>query len=257
MRIGFAVVLIAVAALAGCGGPDRPAPTPTNANSAPPLDPPKAIKPESSLDPNFKPCNPYFPLVPGSQAKYAMIYSSGLQADETVVVDKIEEGGQTLFRETAQIVDRSGGMQINQTTVRRFACDGDKVRILSEETTGTVGGTTTSTSMKYRDNSLIVPERASLDRKGFTWSYALHPTFTRQGEAPTVPDQPTIVNVEAMGQTDVTVPAGKFKALQIQRKVNQFTSWDYLVPGLGLIKREAAEGTRLELKEYSGLKPAQ
>ena len=41
----------------------------------------------------------------------------------------------------------------------------------------------------------------------------------------------------------------------IYRKVGQAEINDYFVPGLGFVRRNAKEGNKWELKEYSGLKP--
>src|SRR5262249_24689637 len=133
-----------------------------------------------------------------------------------------------------------------------FACDGDRVQVLTERVKTLVTNSESTTEMKYRDNSTFFPETSSLSKKGFTWSYAFRPTYTYQGQA-TSSAEPIIVQFEVQGETDVTVPAGTFKAIKIQRKLNQNLSWDYMVKGIGLIKREAQEGTRWELREYSGV----
>jgi hypothetical protein len=257
MKFRFVVVVLAATLLSACTGcGDSTESANKNAALATPstVTPPEPVKPAAPPDPNYKACNDYFPVVPGSVAKYVMTYSTGLVADATVVVDKVDEGGKQIFLETAQIVDRSGGLNINQTTKRRFMCDGPRVQILSENTNSVVEGKLTVTTMRYRDNSLIAPEPEALHRKGFTWTYALYPVFAREGLPPATPETPTIVTMEVQGEADVTVPAGTFKAIKLQRKVNQNKSWDYLVPGMGMVKREAGEGLRWELKEYSGLK---
>src|SRR5215470_12748478 len=70
-----------------------------------------ALTPTSSLDPSFKPCNAYYPLIPGSQATYSLVYGqTGLQATPNVVVDQITENGVTVYRQTTQIEDTAGGM---------------------------------------------------------------------------------------------------------------------------------------------------
>jgi hypothetical protein len=47
---------------------------------------------------------------------------------------------------------------------------------------------------------------------------------------------------------------GTFKAITVNRKVNENSLVDFYVAGLGLVKRQSKEGTSWELKEYSGLK---
>ena len=68
-------------------------------------------------------------------------------------------------------------------------------------------------------------------------------------------DQPTFIAFEVLGPADVTTAVGTFKTVTILRKIGENTVLDYYAPGLGLVKRQAKEGTSWELKEYSGLKP--
>jgi hypothetical protein len=261
MKAHFFVVLAAAAMISSNGCTNSGSESANkNANQSPQpvaVKPPEPIKPTAPPDPNYTPCNDYYPVIPGSIAKYTMQYSTGLVADATIVIDKADEGGKPIFVETTQIVDRSGGLNINQTTKRRFACDGHRVQVLGEEVISIIDGKTTRTNMRYRDNSVLVPDPGDLHRTGFNWVYAIYPTYAAEGRQAATPESPTIVKLEVQGETDVSVPAGKFKAVKLQRKVNQNLSWDYLVPGMGLVKREAAEGTRWELREYSGLKAPQ
>ena len=67
--------------------------------------------------------------------------------------------------------------------------------------------------------------------------------------------QRQIIEFQVLGPADVTTTVGTFKAVTILRKVGENTVLDYYAPGLGLVKRQAKEGTSWELKEYSGLKP--
>src|SRR4030095_2457287 len=119
MRICSIIILLSAIALSGCNGADNNANlnANSNANRVVDLKPPQPIKPLEAPDPKFKPCNPYFPLVPGSVAKYVINYSSGITGDLTIIVDSTDEGGRKLFTQRSQLVDRSGGMQINQTIV--------------------------------------------------------------------------------------------------------------------------------------------
>ena len=160
MRLILVIILLSAIMFSGCNG------TPTNvnsnangnANNAPFIKPPPAIKPVDVPDPKFKPCNPYFPLVPGSIAKYVINYSSGIVGDLTVVVDAADEDGRKVFTQRSQLVDRSGGMQITQSIVRRFVCDGDRVQILSEKTDSNITGQQSSADFEYRENSLAMTD---------------------------------------------------------------------------------------------------
>jgi hypothetical protein len=43
--------------------------------------------------------------------------------------------------------------------------------------------------------------------------------------------------------------------MALYRKVGEAEINDYFAPGLGFVRRNAKEGNKWELKEYSGLKP--
>jgi hypothetical protein len=255
MRTFCAFILLGTLISAGCDGTppsaNKNAASPAPANLAQPTAP---VKPSSAIEPNYKSCNPYLPLVPGSTTKYVLTYSSGIVADVTMVVDRAERNGQPVFKETTQIVDRSGGMHINQITERLYSCDGERIVVLDEKVKSTLEGIGSNSQMNYRDNSTFMVESGSLQRKGFTWTYALHPTYSADNAAPSTASEPTIVKLETVGAEDLTVPAGSFKAIKVKRSVQQNVTWDYLVKGIGLAKRETSEGTRWELKEYSGVK---
>jgi hypothetical protein len=247
------MILLAAIALSGCNGANKNVNSP-NANRAQSFTPPQPIKPAEAADPNFKPCNPYFPLVPGSIAKYVINYSSGLVADLTVVVDAAEEGGRKVFTQRSQLVDRSGGMEITQSTIRKFTCDGDRVQILAEKTEGSVAGQQSSVDFDYRENSLVMDDPQSVSRKGTTWQHAFRQVFHTPDRPPARGDVPMIVVFEVMGPEDVTTAVGTFKAVKIRRKIGENFTIDYYVPGLGLVKRQNKDGTSWELKEYSGIK---
>jgi hypothetical protein len=256
MRVNLVIILLA-ATLSGCNGTrsNVNSNTNTNSNAALNFKPPAPIKPADAPDPAFKPCNTYFPLVPGSVAKYVINYSSGIVADMTVVVDAADENGQKVFTERAQLVDRSGGMQINQLTTRRFVCDGDRVQILSEKSESNIEGQLSSSDFQYREHSLMMTDPRSMLTKGSTWTHAFRGVFHRPGQPPAQSDQPTIISFEVLGPQDVTTPVGTFKTVTILRKVGENTVMDSYAPGLGLVRRQAKEGTSWEIKEYSGLKP--
>jgi hypothetical protein len=256
MRLISVIVVLATLALSGCKDGDTNVNSNGNgnANKAQSFKPPQPIKPTQPVDANFKPCNPYFPLVPGSIAKYVLNYSSGLVADLTVVVDVADEDGRKVFTQRSQLIDRSGGLQIAQLITRKFVCDGEKVQILSEKTESNLGGQqSSSVDFDYREDSLMMPELAMLSRKGSTWSHAFRSVIHKPGEPPTRSDEPTIIKFEVAGPEDVTTAAGNFKAIKIIRTVMTNGTTDYYVAGIGLVRRFAKEGTSTDLKEYSGL----
>ena len=262
MRIGFSIILLAAIALSGCDPSNKNGNVNTNGNANSNANrtvfvPPVPLQP-GAFDPNFKPCNEYYPLVPGSVAKYVLNYSSGLVADVRVVVDSSEENGRKGFVERSQIVDKSGGLQIVQNTERHFVCDGDKVMILMEKTESRVADQPKSTSQfDYRENSYAMIEPSSLARPDSTWSYGFKRTSQRGDEPPAKEDAPIILSFTVKGEQEITLPTGKVKALKIERKGGTTIVTDYYVRGLGLVKRDSVEGTSWELKEYSGLKPVE
>ena len=259
IRSSLGIIVLAALTLSGCNGNKN---SKVNDNSNGNLNsnrsdfkPPTALKPAGAVDPNFKSCNPYLPLVPGSTAKYVLVYSSGLVADATVVIDSSEENGRKVFTETTQIVDRSGGLQISQTSVKKYVCDGERVQLISEKTESDIAGQKSTSEFKYRDNSVAMVDPASLARKGTTWQYSFTKIFNRPGDPPAVVNEPTFVTFEVQGEEEVAIPTGKLKAVKLLRKVNENRVSEYFVRGLGLVKREFInEGTSWELKEFSGLK---
>src|SRR5262245_55546616 len=136
MRTHITASLI-LALMSACGSPSKPPEPTTNSNANRPaagLQAPEPPRPERRPDPAFKSCNDYYPVVPGSTAKYVLSYSSGLQADATVVTDLVDENGKAVFRERSLLLDRSGGLQINQKTERKLVCDGERIMVLAEKT---------------------------------------------------------------------------------------------------------------------------
>jgi hypothetical protein len=258
MRISSVILLLSAIALSGCDGSNNNvnsnANSNANANRVLDFKPPQPIKPLEAADPNFKPCNRYFPLVPGSIAKYVINYSSGITGDLTVIVDAADEGGRKVFTQRSQLIDRSGGMQISQSTVRRFVCDGERVLILSEKNESNIAGQKSAIDFEYRENSVMMPDPQSIARTGTSWSQGFHQVIHNQGQPPSRSDDLTLINFAVVGPADVTTAVGTFKAVQINRKIGENSTIDYYVPGLGLVKRQAKEGTSWELKEYSGLK---
>ena len=257
MRLNLVIILLAAISLSGCNGTNTNVNSNGNgnANRITEFKPPPGLKPVDAPDPNFKPCNPYFPLVPGSIAKYVVNYSSGIVGDLTIVVDAAEEGGRKVFTQKSQLVDRSGGMQIIQSTVRKLVCDGDRVQVLSEKTESNIAGQLSSSDFEYRERSLMMTDPRSMLTKGATWTHAFRTVFHTPGQSPARSDQPTIIAFEVLDPADVTTAVGTFKTVTVRRKVGENIILDYYAPGLGLVKRQAKEGTSWELKEYSGLKP--
>lgn len=256
MRSILSIVVLAVIGLGGCNPPDnsnRNGNGNGNANR-PVLTLPTPIKPTEAVDPNFKACNPYFPLVPGSVAKYVINYSSGIVGDLTIIVDAADEDGQKVFTQRSQLIDRSGGMQITQSIVRKFVCAGNIVRILSEKTESNVAGQPSAMDFEYRENSVMMTDPQSLSRKGTTWTHAFRTVYHNPGQPPSRSDVPTVISFEVAGTEDVTTSTGTFKAIKIVRKIGENGTVDYYAAGIGLVKRQDNGGTSWELKEYSGLK---
>ncbi len=256
MRLISVITLLAATTLCGCNGTSTNVNSNLNrnTNSTPNFKPPQPIKPVDAVDPNFKACNSYFPLVPGSVVKYVITYSSGLVGDLTVVVDAADEGGRKIFTQRSQIVDRSGGLKITQSTIRKFVCDGDRVQILSEKTDGNVEGQQSSSDFEYPENSMMMTDPKAMLTKGSTWNQAFHIVFHSPGQAPSRSPEPTVVSFEVTGPQDVTTQVGTFKTVTVVRKVGGNVVTDFYAAGLGLVKRQSKEGTSWEIKEYSGLK---
>jgi hypothetical protein len=259
MRTPLVFVLLMAVALSACTACD-PGPTANKNNSngnsnvrsgeAPVLQPMPTPPP---VDTSFKACNPYFPLVPGSRRKYTVSYSSGISADATAVVYPWEENGQKGFKEIIQIRDTSGGYQISQQIERHYVCDGDKVKILYEKTDSDVDNNKTVTEFFYRDPSYAMIEPASL-KMNATWTQSLKMKLQAPGQPAAEPDAPTFINFTVLKEEELPLPIGKVKALLIYRKVGEAEINDYFVPGLGFVFRNAKEGNKWILKEYSGLK---
>lgn len=258
MRISSVIILLSAIALSGCNGANTNvnsnANSNANANRVLDFKPPQPIKPLEAADPKFKPCNPYFPLVPGSIAKYVINYSSGITGDLTVIVDAADEGGLKVFTQRSQLIDRSGGMKITQSIVRKFVCDGERVQILSEKTESNIEGQQSAIDFDYRENSVMMVDPQSIARTGTTWRQAFRQVILNPGQPPQRSDDLTIITFEVAGPADVTTTVGTFKAVKITRRIGENSTIDHYVPGLGLVKRQAKEGTSWELKEYSGLK---
>ncbi|HKP85981.1 MAG TPA: hypothetical protein VJZ26_07795, partial [Blastocatellia bacterium] len=176
MRTVFFILLLAAVAFSGCNNGNTNVNVNKNGNANRiEFKPPEPLKPEGVADPNYKPCNEYYPLVPNSVAKYVLNYASGMTADATVVVYPSDENGRKGFIERTRIVDRSGGLQLVQDTEKHFVCDGDKVQILSEKNETRADGQPSSSEFNYRENSYSMIEPSSLAQKGATWTLGFRP----------------------------------------------------------------------------------
>ena len=262
MRFILSTLVLAAIAFSGCNSGASNVNSNANGNSnananvgAQNFKAPAPIKPVDTPDPNFKPCNMYFPLVPGSIAKYVVNYTSGIVGDLTIVVDAADENGKKVYTQRSQLVDRSGGMQIVQTITRKFVCDGDKVIILSERTDSNISGQQSANDNEFRENSLMMADEKAMQTKGTKWTQAFRQIFHNPGSPAARSDQLTIIAFEVGSAEHVTVAIGTFKAIPVARRVNENLTVDLYVPGLGLVKRQSKEGTSWELKEYSGLTP--
>jgi hypothetical protein len=257
MRLILIIVVLSAIGLAGCNGDNNNGNGNGNGNgnaNRAEFKPPPPIKPAEPVDPKFKTCNPYYPLVPGSVAKYVVNYSSGLVADATVIVDAADENGQKVFIQKTQLIDRSGGSQISQLVTRKFMCDNGVVKILSETTESNVAGQSSTIDFDYREGSVMMNDAESLSHKGTTWTHTLRTVTHTPGKPPSRSDVPTAITFEVVGPDQVTTAVGTFKAIKISRKVGQNGTVDEYVAGVGLVKRQSNEGTSWELKEFSGLK---
>jgi hypothetical protein len=201
----------------------------------------------------FSPCNLYYPLVPGSQLKYTIIYSSGIIADVDVVVDQLDEGGRKVYTETTRIVDNQGGNYKSSQSVRKYACDDGRPVILSEHEDNRVEGNRTVFDIEFSPEAVAMA-RPSAIRRGYKWSYNMTQTF-RPENLPPVRQKPLTIYFEVVGEEEVKVPAGRFRAIKILRKVGENQVIEYYARGIGLVRRETTEGTSWSLKEFGGLKP--
>ena len=261
MRFVLAITLLATALFSRCNSTNtntnsnQNVSQTANANTVGTLPNVIPIKPESPVDPSYKPCNPYFPLVPGSQMKYLIRFSSSLLADVNVVVDSAVESGRQTFIETTQIVDKSGGMEKLEKTVRKYVCDGERIQNIYDKGNNRAGERANDVELKLKGVATIMVDPASLKRIGTTWSYTFNQIFTVAGEPPIEPEESVTVTFEVLGEEEITTPAGKLKTVKIARRVKDKQGVDYFAKGLGLVRRVGWDGTSWELREYGGVKP--
>ena len=257
MRKSLFTLLLGALLLSGCDDTNKNGNSnisTSNKNISPIVEAPKPINPETTPDPNYKSCNPYFPLVPGSVAVYTLNFSTGLVANQRVVTEQVEENGKNVFVEKTQIVDKSGGAEKKELTTRKYLCDGERIQIIYEKNENEVQQQPSTFIHRYDNTTYVMTTPTDLNRKGATWSYSFKQTAQRPGEAPIDLPDPVFVTCEAQGEEETTVPAGKFKAIKVVKKIRDNFVTEYYVRGLGLVKRVSKDGTTLELKEFSGLK---
>ena len=259
MKYLIALVLF-VLTLAGCDGTkDNNANQNGNSNSDDAANAnvafiprPADITPTTPLDPNYKACNSYFPLVPGSVSKFTINYSSPLVADVTSVVDSSKENGREVFTVTEQTVATDITSQKLSTAKRSYVCENGNVAILREQGDNRVEQYQNTVDIKYSEQAYVMPPPSDL-KPGRTWSYALTITLTQPNSPPVALD-PANRFLEYAGRESVTVPAGKFDAVKINWKMREKKGFDYYARGIGLVKRVGDDGTTWQLKEFSGLK---
>ena len=263
MRLLTVLVVVGVLALSACDQACSPPQSNNsnnrgNANSTPVaeaslLPDPKPLAPP---DPNFKACNQYFPLVPGSTKKYALNYASSLKAEVKQIVDKTVQNGKPAFLETTRIEDTQGGMHKQEIKKTVYTCDGGKVGILSSSENNKTEADSTYVEIKYSDPADVMLEESAI-KPGASWSYKLTESFQLPGGPLTPTNQSIEVDRSVSGTEDVTVPAGTFKAIKIQNTINKNLITEYYSLGIGLIKRVGSDGTTWELTEFSGLRESE
>jgi hypothetical protein len=225
-----------------------------NANRVGDITPPPELIPKTTPDVTFKACNEYFPLVPGSRAKYAIIYSSGVSATATVVVDADQQNGQPVFLERTQIVDQTGGIHKKSLQNNQYSCADGKVQLVSQVLDNEADGNQSHIQMRFAGPATTFVEPTAL-KPGTTWSYSFGEIVTNPGQAPFSPDTKYTVVYSATGEQDISVPAGTFKTMKVEKKVNgRVTIYEYYARGIGLVQRENQDGTAWKLKEFSGIR---
>jgi hypothetical protein len=207
------------------------------------------------VDPNFKACNAYYPLIPGSQARYSLVYGTGLQASPVVVVDQTSENGVPVWVQRTQIVDNASGVHKSELSVQKYVCDNGRIKVIAENSDNNVDGHKTTMEMHYVDPAYVMLDAAAL-KPGVTWSYSFTQTFRGPEIGTTNSDRINTFSCAVQGEEEVTVPAGKFKALRVNKKIGKADIAEYFVRGLGMVKRRNGDGTTWELLSYSGLRPS-
>src|SRR5215210_3189676 len=255
MRTVIAIVLLAAIALSGCSSTQNvnsntnrnKNQSTINVNPNPPI-------PIGQPDASFTSCNPYFPLRPGSKYTYNINYPTGLVVTATIVVEEMEQNGRKIFVEKIHLIDQqTKGLEYIQNTERRYICDGQRIVIIYEESATKVRETRNRASFNYGPDTVYLPDPESLNRPDFTWTMGYTYTLTSDIEPPAISNQTTFVNVKVVGEEEVTLPVGKFKAVKIKKDTSGALVNEYYVKGLGLGQRETSEGLFWKLDSYSGV----
>jgi hypothetical protein len=227
---------------------------------------PPVLKPAAPVDPAFRSCNPYYPLVPGSLAKYSITKFGSVVGTVNVVVNAEAGKGGNVFAEITQRVDPQK-TQV-ETTTRKYICIGETVQVIEALTDNDVGTNAPGTGKakaqlagKFPSKAIAMVAPASLT-PGSTWSYSMVATITAHGKPPAT-QPPLPFKFEVKGTEEVTVPAGTFRAVHIETEIETHMGAttmthhtdEYYAPGIGLVKRGTDQGASWELVEYSGLKP--
>jgi hypothetical protein len=152
-----------------------------------------------------------------------------------------------------QVLDKSGGLNKSEMTVQKYICDKGRIKIISETRDNSVEGHKTATEMHFADPAYVMLEAAAL-KPGATWSYSFTYTQRVPDAAPATSDRPINFSCTVEGEEEVTVPAGKFKAMKIVKRQGKTEITEYYARGMGLVKRVNSDGTTWELMSYSGLR---
>jgi hypothetical protein len=230
------------------------APSNRNANRVGDVAAPSPLTPDTPVIPGFKASNEYYPLVPGSLAKYDILYASGVSATATVVVDPGQRDGKPVFAERTQIVDQTGGVRKKSLERSEYSSADGKVQLLSQVEDNEVEGNQSNVETRFEGPAIVMLEPGAL-KPGTTWSYGFGVKVTNPGQAPFNPGAKYTVEYSVKGDQDVQVPAGTFKTIKLEKKVNAVTVYEYYAKGVGLVQRENQDGTAWKLKEFSGIRP--
>ncbi|MBO0724473.1 MAG: hypothetical protein J2P52_02645 [Blastocatellia bacterium] len=225
-------------------------PTPAHAVTPPDL------RPSGPPDTSFKSCNPYYPLVPGSQAKYTVKKPTGPPASVSLIVDSAVENGKKVFKEVTQKVEGEASMAKVETTTRKYICNADRIELLSSIIDNKIGLTATGRMESTFPSTATIMIAPSSLKPGASWSYLMRVNITMSGK-PEVTRQTVFLNFKVEESENITVPAGTFKALRVAAKVNGKQVDEYYAPGIGLVKRIVPGGGAWELTQYTGLTPSQ
>ncbi|HEY6333968.1 MAG TPA: hypothetical protein VI756_31920, partial [Blastocatellia bacterium] len=199
-------------------------------------------------------CNTYYPLIPGSEMKYSLLYASGLKADAVVVVERLpDQNGNPVFSERTQIIDSTGGLHKNSLDVKQYTCDAGKLQYLSRAEDNEVDGNKTRLDLTFSIPAVAFVEPKAVNQ-GTSWTYSYSEKFQIPGQGQIDPKKKYNVQMSIMDTQDLTVPAGTFKTVKVEKRVDTTMIYEYYARGVGLVKRVLGDGTTWELREFSGVK---